>query len=109
MARTIIILAIAGDSQVAIDSNVVFGLARQGGAIEPLPSEPRGPFQVQFQALANYVTDHPIKPSRLSFHHWQTIAIWREQTGTRSSADCDRRAGKSQSKGNHRRKDLAAK
>jgi len=36
VARTIVILAIAGNREVTIDSNVVFGLACQRGTIEAL-------------------------------------------------------------------------
>src|SRR6266478_4354010 len=40
VTRTIVILAVAGDRQIAVDGNIVFGFAGERRAIETLATEP---------------------------------------------------------------------
>ena len=65
MAGAVVVLATARDREVAVNGEVVFGLAAERAAIESLPSEPGGPLQPIPHDLADKVADYPIKSSAL--------------------------------------------
>ena len=63
MSGAVVILAIAGDGEVAIDREIVLRFPGEGAAGEALAFEPRRPFIIQLEALAKDVADDPIKSS----------------------------------------------
>ena len=61
VARPIIVLAGAGDGEIAVDGEIVIGLAGEGLAIETLAFEASRPFHRGLEALAKVIADDPVE------------------------------------------------
>src|SRR5882672_6050854 len=57
VAGSVIILAITGDGQIAINREIVLRFPGESPTGEALAFEPGRPFQVQLETLANYIAE----------------------------------------------------
>jgi hypothetical protein len=71
MTGAVVILAVARNSLVAIDSEIIFGFASERPARETLTTKPRRPLNVNLERLANPIADDPIESAGL---HARAIA-----------------------------------
>src|ERR1035437_8758465 len=83
MAGAVVVLAIAGDRQIAVDGQVVIRLTPERPAVKPLAFEPGRPFEIPLQRFAQKVADDPVKSSKL--HSGKSLPSVRQAHRKRST------------------------